>query len=99
MSRARARVADLQHCRFFHRGLSSGTSAVKLHACELRGKSEIVNAPSRDFRLSVLRMSRPRIIRVLDQYELAVDEIVAACDDDPRGALRALLLVNEQLER
>ncbi|OSI76955.1 MULTISPECIES: hypothetical protein [Bradyrhizobium] len=35
----------------------------------------------------------------LDQYELAVDEIVAACDGDLRGALRALMLLNEQLEQ
>ena len=30
--------------------------------------------------------------------ETAIDEIVAACNGDLRGALQALLLVNEQLE-
>jgi hypothetical protein len=30
--------------------------------------------------------------------EVAIDEIVATCNGDIRGALRALLLVNEQLE-
>ncbi len=30
--------------------------------------------------------------------EAAIDEIVARCDGDIRGALRALLLVNEHLE-
>jgi hypothetical protein len=30
--------------------------------------------------------------------EAAIDEIVASCNGDIRGALRALLLVNEQLE-
>jgi hypothetical protein len=30
--------------------------------------------------------------------EAAIDEIVARCSGDMRGALRALLLVNEQLE-
>lgn len=30
--------------------------------------------------------------------EAAIDEIVASCDGDVRGALKALLLVNEQLE-
>ena len=30
--------------------------------------------------------------------EFAIDEIVASCDGDIRGALKALLLVNEQLE-
>jgi hypothetical protein len=30
--------------------------------------------------------------------EIAIDEIVAMCDGDVRGALKALLLVNEQLE-
>ena len=44
-------------------------------------------------------MSRPCTKGILDQYELAVDEIVAACDGDVRGALRALMLVNEQLEQ
>jgi hypothetical protein len=30
--------------------------------------------------------------------EAAIDEIVASCDGDMHGALKALLLVNEQLE-
>jgi hypothetical protein len=30
--------------------------------------------------------------------EAAIDEIVASCNGDVRGALKALLLVNEQLE-
>ena len=30
--------------------------------------------------------------------EAAIDKIVAACNGDLRGALKALLLVNEQLE-
>ena len=30
--------------------------------------------------------------------EAAIDRIVATCNGDIRGALRALLLVNEQLE-
>lgn len=30
--------------------------------------------------------------------EAAIDEIVARCNSDIRGALKALLLVNEQLE-
>ncbi len=32
------------------------------------------------------------------QNETAIDEIVARCNGDLRGALKALLLVNEQLE-
>jgi hypothetical protein len=44
-------------------------------------------------------MSRSHTSSLLDQYELAIDEIIAACDGDMRGALRALMLVNEQLER
>lgn len=45
-------------------------------------------------------MSRLRTNSALDQYyELAVDEIVAACDGDLRTALRALMLLNEQLEQ
>jgi hypothetical protein len=30
--------------------------------------------------------------------EAAIDDIVASCDGDIRGALKALLLVNERLE-
>jgi hypothetical protein len=30
--------------------------------------------------------------------EIAIEKIVAACDGDMRGALEALLLVNEHLE-
>jgi hypothetical protein len=30
--------------------------------------------------------------------EIAIDEIIASCDGDMRGALKALLLVNERLE-
>ena len=30
--------------------------------------------------------------------EAAIDDIVASCDGDIHGALKALLLVNEQLE-
>ena len=44
-------------------------------------------------------MSRSHTSSLLDQYELAIDEIVAACAGDVRGALRALMLVNEQLEQ
>jgi hypothetical protein len=36
---------------------------------------------------------------LLDQYEQDVDEIVAACNGDLRGAVKALMLVNEQLEQ
>ena len=30
--------------------------------------------------------------------EAMIDEIIASCDGDLRGALKALLIVNEQLE-
>jgi hypothetical protein len=33
-----------------------------------------------------------------DRIEAQIDEIVATCDGDLRGALRALLLANEHLE-
>jgi hypothetical protein len=35
---------------------------------------------------------------ISDPSEAAIDRIVATCNGDLRGALRALLLVNEQLE-
>jgi hypothetical protein len=34
-----------------------------------------------------------------DAYEAAVDDAIATCDGDLRGALRALIVVNEHLER
>jgi hypothetical protein len=43
-------------------------------------------------------MSRAYSNSLLDQYEQDVDEIVAACNGDLRGAVKALMLVNEQLE-
>ena len=35
---------------------------------------------------------------ITDASEAAIDQIVATCNGDMRGALKALLLVNEQLE-
>jgi hypothetical protein len=35
----------------------------------------------------------------LDVYEAAVDDVIAACDGDLRGALTALIVANEFLER
>ena len=35
---------------------------------------------------------------ISDANEAAIDQIVASCNGDIRGALKALLLVNEQLE-
>jgi hypothetical protein len=43
-------------------------------------------------------MRRAAVNSVLDQHEVTIDEIVASCDGDLRGAVKALLLVNEQLE-
>ena len=43
-------------------------------------------------------MSRDDTNRFIDEYEQDVDEIVAACRGDLRGAVRALMLINEQLE-
>jgi hypothetical protein len=35
----------------------------------------------------------------MDEYEQDVDEIIAACRGDLRGAVKALMLINEQLEQ
>ena len=35
---------------------------------------------------------------ISDPSEATIDQIVATCNSDIRGALKALLLVNEQLE-
>ena len=34
-----------------------------------------------------------------DAFDIAVDDAIAACGGDLRGALKALLMVNELLER
>ena len=44
-------------------------------------------------------MSRADTNRFLDEYEQDVDEIIAACRGDLCSAVRALMLINEQLER
>jgi hypothetical protein len=33
-----------------------------------------------------------------DPTEAAIDDIISTCDGDLRGALKALLIINEQLE-
>ena len=35
----------------------------------------------------------------IDPYEAAVDDAIATCDGDLRGALKALIIANEFLER
>jgi chromosome condensin MukBEF complex kleisin-like MukF subunit len=37
--------------------------------------------------------------RLMDEYEQHVDEIIAACRGDLRGAVKALMLINERLEQ
>ena len=48
--------------------------------------------------LIVVGMSRVRKIGLLDQYEQAIEEAVAACDGDLHKALKALMALNERLE-
>jgi hypothetical protein len=43
-------------------------------------------------------MPRTIAYRVVDNPDVVIDEIVASCNGDMRGAMKALLLVNEQLE-
>jgi hypothetical protein len=43
-------------------------------------------------------MPRTIAYRVADRPDVAIDEIVASCSGDMRGAIKALLLVNEQLD-
>ena len=44
-------------------------------------------------------MSRADTNKFLNEYEQDVDEIIAACRGDLRGAVKALMLINEQLEQ
>ncbi len=43
-------------------------------------------------------MPRTLTCRIVDHPDVVIDEIVASCNGDMRGAFKALLLVNEQLE-
>src|SRR5262245_50852123 len=74
----------------------SGASPIP---CELRGKCCVLNPANLNFCLYVACMSRARTNSPLDQYEQDVDEIVAACRGDLRDAVKALMLINEQLEQ
>jgi hypothetical protein len=47
----------------------------------------------------LLVMSRDDTNRFMDEYEQDVNEIIAACRGDLRGAVKALMLINEQLEQ
>jgi hypothetical protein len=48
--------------------------------------------------LEDVTMPRTITYRVVDHPDVVIDEIVASCNGDMRGAFKALLLVNEQLE-
>ena len=43
-------------------------------------------------------MPRTIVHLVVNHPDIIIDEIVASCDGDMHGAMKALLLVNEQLE-
>ena len=59
----------------------------------------LVRQPVQGLFLDVACMSHDDAYRFIDEYEQDVDEIVAACRGDLRGAVRALMLINEQLEQ
>jgi hypothetical protein len=43
-------------------------------------------------------MARTAIYCTLDSQDAAIDEVISGCNGDMRGALKALMLVNEHLE-
>lgn len=43
-------------------------------------------------------MFRPATQTQIDDYDRAVDSVIATCGGDTRGALKALLIANEFLE-
>ena len=79
--------------------ISDGCFPVSIVACEYRAKVWLINWLSEKFWFDVARMSHAHTSRVVDEYQAAVDEIVASCNGDLRGAVRALILANEQLEQ
>ena len=44
-------------------------------------------------------MAKAQQVEMMDALEHGVDEAIAACDGDARAAVRALLIINEYLER
>jgi hypothetical protein len=46
-----------------------------------------------------LELKKVMVVPDWDAYEAAVDDAIATCDGDLRGALKALIIVNEYLER
>jgi len=79
--------------------ISDGCFPMSIVACEYRAKVWLINWLSEKFWFDVARMSHAHTSRVVDEYQAAVDEIVASCNGDLRGAVRALILANEQLEQ
>jgi hypothetical protein len=55
--------------------------------------------PDHGFCLDVACMVLDDTNRLMDEYEQDVDAIIAACRGDLRGAVKALMLINEQLEQ
>jgi hypothetical protein len=68
-------------------------------SCGKWGIVQVTPASNIKFCFTVAPMSRAPTNYYLDQYEAAVDEIIASCNGDLRGAVRALMLANEQLEQ
>jgi hypothetical protein len=66
--------------------------------CECWGQLSAVTSRRAAFCLDVAHMLPTDANDYLDEYEQDVDEIVAACNSDLRSALKALVLLNEQLE-
>jgi hypothetical protein len=56
------------------------------------------NPQERDTGGAVSLWQKRREFMARDTHKNAIDEIIATCNGDARGALKALLLVNEQLE-
>jgi hypothetical protein len=53
---------------------------------------------SKAFLVECFMADHPLIAQIDEMIEAKIDEIISTCDGDLRGALRALLLVNEHLE-
>ena len=58
-----------------------------------------VNQPGPKFLLGCCLYVTRQHQRFFDECEQDVDEIIAACRGDLRGAVKALMLINEQLEQ
>jgi hypothetical protein len=73
--------------------------SVDYHTCHETALIETRSAFSEDKKPIEDSMTLHFLPPALDAYDAAVDDAIATCNGDLRGALKALIIANEFLER